>query len=130
MVTADPPTWTEVTRQARAITIPTGLRDTPLPRFEGDRLCPGVMGMKGEYAEQIIGRLRANAEHFGLWMSEDDGTCQLNFVVAVVDDGKDTFQQIADQWPNLLSDVPRPERIALMAQEGGGGGLRACGPPP
>jgi hypothetical protein len=88
LVTGELPTWTEVTRQARDITVPTGLRYLPLPRFEGDRLCPGVIGMKGDYAALVVGRLRANAERFGLWMTEDDGACQPNFIVAFVDDGR------------------------------------------
>ena len=118
VVTGELPTWTEVTRQARDITVPTGLRYLPLPRFEGDRLCPGVIGLKGDYAAMVVGRLRANAERFGLWMAEDDGTCQPNFIVAFVDDGKDILQQIADQWPLLLYGLERPDRLALMAQEG------------
>src|SRR6187431_2208065 len=118
VVTGELPTWSEVTRQARDITVTTGLRYLPLPRFEGDRLCPGVIGMKGDYAALVVGRLRANAERFGLWMTEDDGTCQPNFIVAFVDDGQDILQQIADQWPLLLYGLERPDRLALMAQEG------------
>jgi len=118
VVTGELPTWTETTRQARDITVPTGLRYLPLPRFEGDRLCPGVIGLKGDYAALVVGRLRANAEHFDLWMTEDDGTCQPNFIVAFVDDGKDILQQIADRWPRLLYGLERPDRLALMAQEG------------
>lgn len=118
VVTGELPTWTEVTRQARDITMPTGLRYMPLPRFEGDRLCPGVIGLKADYAAMMVGRLRANAERFGLWMSEDDGACQANFIVAFVDDGKDILEQISEQWPGLLANVERPDRLALMAQEG------------
>src|SRR6187549_849554 len=105
VVTGELPTWSEVTRQARDITVTTGLRYMPLPRFEGDRLCPGVIGLKGDYAALMVGRLRANAERFGLWMSEDDGACQANFIVAFVDDGQDIMEQIADQWPGLLANV-------------------------
>jgi len=118
VVTAELPTSTEVTRQAREITQPTGIRYAPLPRFEGDRLCPGVLGLKGDYAALVIDRIRANAERFGLWMTEDDGTCTPNFVVAFVDDGQATLGRIADERYWLFIDMPRDERLALLAEDG------------
>jgi hypothetical protein len=66
----------------------------------------------------VVGRIRANAERFGLWMTEDDGTCQPNFVVAFVDDGQDTLQRIEQQWYWLFKDLPRHERLALLAEDG------------
>jgi len=118
VVTAELPTWTEVTRQARAITAPTGIRYLPLPRFEGDRLCPGVIGLKADYAALVVDRIRANAERFDLWMTDDDGTCLPNFIVAFVDDGHGTLQQIADRWSWLFTGMPRHERLALLAEDG------------
>src|SRR5687767_1056283 len=64
VVTGEMPSHAEVTRQARAITQPTGIRYAPLPRFEGDRLCPGVIGLKTDFAALVVDRLRANAERF------------------------------------------------------------------
>ena len=118
VVTGELPSHLEVTRQAREITVPTGIRYLPLPRFEGDRLCPGVIGLKDDYAALVIDRIRANAERFDLWMTEDDGTCQPNFIVAFVDDGKATLQQIANQWEGMFRGMPRPERLALLDEEG------------
>jgi hypothetical protein len=118
VVTGEQPTWTEVTRQAREITQPTGIRYAPLPRFEGDRLCPGVLGLKHEHAARVIDRIRWNAERFDLWMTEDDGTCVPNFVVAFVDDGQATLRQIADERYWLFINMPRHERLALLAEDG------------
>lgn len=118
VVTGELPTHREVSRQARAITAPTGIRHAPLPRFEGDRLCPGVIGLKADYAALVIDRIRAHAERFKLWMTEDDGTCSANFIVAFVDDGQGTLRQIADRWPWMFIDMPRHERLALLADDG------------
>ena len=118
VVTGEQPTHSEVTRQAREITQPTGIRYAPLPRFEGDRLCPGVIGLKADFASLVVDRIRANAERFGLWMTEDDGTCAPNFVVAFVDDGQATLQQVADGQSWLFKDMPRHERVELLADDG------------
>jgi hypothetical protein len=118
VVTGELPTHREVTRQARAITAPTGILHAPLPRFEGDRLCPGVIGLKADYAALMIDRIRHHAERFKLWMTEDDGTCRANFIVAFVDDGQVALQQIADRWPWMFIDMPRHERLALLADGG------------
>lgn len=111
-------THEEVARQARDITQTTALRHAPLPRFEGDRLCPGVIGLKRDFASLMVDRLRANAQRFGLWMTEDDGTCQPNFIVAFVDDGQDVLNHIRDRWYWLFADMPRHERIELLKDDG------------
>lgn len=112
-----PPTTTEVTRQARAITAPTALRHLPLPRFE-DRLCPGIFGMKPDYASLMIGRIRANAERLDLWMSEDDGTCRPNFIVAFVDDGQAALAQIERNQGWLMQGLTTADRRELLAEDG------------
>ncbi|HEU4652206.1 MAG TPA: hypothetical protein VFS49_12405, partial [Croceibacterium sp.] len=118
VVTGDRPTQSEVTRQAREITQPTGIRYAPLPRFEGDRLCPGVIGLKTDFASLVVERIRANATRFGLWLTTDDGTCAPNFVMAFVDDGQATLQQVADGQSWLFKDMPRHERAELLADDG------------
>ncbi len=118
VVTGEAPDEQEVTRQAREITQPSGIRYAPLPRFEGDRLCPGVIGLKADFASLVVDRIRANAERFGLWMTTDDGTCAPNFVVAFVDDGQAVLQQVADGQHWLFKDMPRHERVELLADDG------------
>jgi hypothetical protein len=66
----------------------------------------------------VIDRIRSNAERFGLWMAADDGTCTPNFVVAFVDDGQATLGRIADERYWLFIDMPRHERLALLAEDG------------
>lgn len=112
-----PPTTTEVTSQARAITAPTALRHLPLPRFE-DRLCPGIFGMKPDYASLMIDRIRANAERLDLWMSEDDGTCRPNFIVAFVDDGQAALAQIERNQGWLMQGLTTADRRELLAEDG------------
>lgn len=118
VVIGELPTRDEVTRQAREVTQSNGFRYAPLPRFEGDRLCPGVIGLKADFAGLVVDRLRANAERFGLWMTRDDGSCQANFIVAFVDDGQAVLNQIHDRWHWLFTDMPRHDRIELLAEEG------------
>jgi len=115
---AQQPNWSQTTRQARSVTAPTGLRYTPLPRFEGDRLCPGVFGLKPEYASLVIDRVRDTAEGLDVWLAEDDGSCAPNFVVAFVDDGQATLRNIVDDQPWLFRRMPRLERRALLAEPG------------
>lgn len=112
------PTGSEISRQARSITVPTQIRRAPLPRFEGDRLCPGILGLTTPDAALMIDRIRANAERFGLWMAEDDGTCRPNFVVAFVDDGQATIRAIKEDRYWLFRDMPYHELRELMAEEG------------
>ena len=112
-----PLTTTEVTRQARAITAPTAIRHLPLPRFE-DRLCPGVFGMKGEYAALMIDRLRDNAAKLDLWLTEDDGTCRPNFIVAFVDDGQAALAQIERNQSWLMQGLTTANRRELLAEDG------------
>ena len=118
IVTGERPSHSEVSRQARDVTdIGSDIRDRPLARVE-DRLCPGVIGLKADFASLVVDRLRANAERFGLWMTEDDGTCQPNFIVAFVDYGQDVLKHINDRWYWLFTDMPRHERIELLADDG------------
>jgi hypothetical protein len=115
--TVEQPTSSEVTAQARAITAPTGLRHEPLPRFEG-RLCPGVFGLKGDFAGLMIDRLRYNAERLDLWLTEDDGTCRPNFIVAFVDDGQAALEQIEHNSGWLFQSLSNTERRELLAEDG------------
>jgi alkanesulfonate monooxygenase SsuD/methylene tetrahydromethanopterin reductase-like flavin-dependent oxidoreductase (luciferase family) len=59
--------------------------EEPLARFE-DAVCPGVVGLKLEAAQDMVGRIRARAAEFGRSLAPD-GSCEANLVVAFVDDG-------------------------------------------
>jgi hypothetical protein len=90
--------------------------EEPLPRFE-DALCPGVVGLKREAAEAMVGRLRANAEMFGLRMA-DNGDCEANFIVAFLADGQEFLSQLEDRSSYIFAEMSREERVALMAEPG------------
>jgi len=90
--------------------------EEPLARFE-DALCPGVLGLRQEAAEQMVGRLRANAEMLGLRMAEN-GDCQANFIVAFVNDGQAFLTGLQDRSSYIFAEMTREERIALLADSG------------
>jgi len=117
VVTGELPPHREIARQARAITATSNIRYYPLPLF-GDRLCPGVYGMKADYAALMVDRIRHNAERFSLWMTEDNGSCEPNLIVAFVDDGQALLHQIADQRRWLFQGMPRHDRLELLAEDG------------
>ena len=56
-----------------------GLLEEPLPRFE-DRMCSGVAGIQDAYAEELVFRIRANAESVGGRWPDADATGGLCFV--------------------------------------------------
>lgn len=117
LVTGERPTHGQVSRQARDVTdIGSDIRDRPLARVE-DRLCPGVMGLKRYAAEMMIDRIRWNAERLDMWLA-DDTDCRPNLIIAFVEDGKATMAELVDRQPWLFETLSRPERQALLAEEG------------
>src|SRR5690349_7071580 len=90
--------------------------EEPLARFE-DALCPGVLALRQEAAEQMVGRLRANAEMLGLRMAEN-GDCQANFVVGFVADGQAFLSDLQDRSSYIFAEMTRDERVALLSDQG------------
>ena len=90
--------------------------EEPLARFE-DELCPGVVGLKRDAAEAMVGRLRANAEMLGLQMA-DNGDCEANFVVAFVADGQALLEALEDRSSYIFAEMSREERLTLMSEPG------------
>jgi hypothetical protein len=90
--------------------------EEPLARFE-DPLCPGVVGLRRDAAEMVVGRLRANAEMFGLRMA-DNGDCEANFIVAFVEDGQALLSELEDRTSYIFAEMTREERVALMTESG------------
>jgi len=88
----------------------------PLARFE-DELCPGVFGLQQDAAEQMVGRMRANAEAFGLRMAEN-GECEANFVVGFVANGHEFLTDLEARRGYIFAEMPRVERDALLAHLG------------
>jgi hypothetical protein len=90
--------------------------EEPLPRFE-DALCPGVVGLKRDAAEAMVGRLRTNAEMIGLRMAEN-GDCEANFIVAFVTDGQAFLSRLEDRSGYIFAEMSRDERVELMSAPG------------
>ncbi|MBO9517730.1 MAG: hypothetical protein J7493_06650 [Porphyrobacter sp.] len=111
------PTSAEVSRQARDITETRGdLMYNPLARIE-DRLCPGILGLKPEFAALMIDRIRWTGERLDMWMA-DDTDCSPNLIIAFVEDGQAELQRLAENQGYLFQWMDRKDREALLAEEG------------
>ena len=115
---ADKPPRREVDRQARDATYSGGDElHRPLARIE-DRLCPGVLGLKREYASLMVERIRWQGERLDMWMAPDDGSCTANLLVAFVEDGQAELATLNEKYPWLFQSLAIDEREALLAEEG------------
>lgn len=112
-----PATEAQILDQARNISIVGNPLDDPLPRFE-DALCPGVLGLKGDAAAYIIGRVRSNAELFDVRLAEDDGTCEPNLIVAFVENAQDQLVELARSQGYMLAGLSVTERGELLDAPG------------
>jgi len=90
--------------------------DEPLPRFE-DAICPGIVGLKRDAAETVVGLIRANMETFGRQLADED-TCEPNVIVAFVDDGSAFLNNLADDNDVLFMHMDKQERDEVLAQTG------------
>ena len=107
----------EVDRQARAITYSGGDEmHRPLARIE-QRLCPGVLGLKTEFAALMVERIRWQAERLGMWMAPED-ECDPNLIVAFVDDGQAELAQLFKSSFWLFDTLTITERKALLGEGG------------
>jgi hypothetical protein len=91
-------------------------RDEPLPRFN-DPLCPGVIGLKVDVAEAVIGRIRQNAEQIGLPLA-NELSCEPNVIATFVADGKGYVTRLAEDDSWMFRDMTAEERKALFDQAG------------
>lgn len=94
-----------------------GRSDEPLARFE-DRICPGVMGLRKDAAETMVGLIRGNLEALGI-DTEDGSLCEPNLVVGFVEDGQAFLKRMAAKNGNpAFIEISRHERLALLAETG------------
>jgi hypothetical protein len=111
------PARREVDRQAREITQSSGDElHSPLARIE-NRLCPGVLGLKTEYAALMVDRIRWQGERLNMWMAPED-RCEPNLIVAFVEDGKAELAALHEKQSWLFRSLTLEEREALLAEEG------------
>jgi hypothetical protein len=105
-----------VTRQARAVTRETDLRDEPLARFD-DRACPGVIGLSRDFAEQIVGRFRQVAEDYHIPLAPN-GDCEPNIVLAVTQDARADLLAFQKRTKELSIQLKPEERHELLDEPG------------
>ena len=90
--------------------------DDPLPRFE-DRVCPGIMGLRTDAAETMVGMIRTNVEAFGLGTVNKE-VCEPNLVVAFVDDGQAFLVALQARHETVFAEMARHDREQLVSEAG------------
>ena len=105
-----------ITRQARTISRESDLRHTPLARF-ADRACPGVTGLKREYAEVVVTRLRWIAEDLGIPL-HPEGACRANVILVFTEDGRADLRDIERRSRLVSQSLSAKERRELLEGEG------------
>jgi len=106
----------KVTREARAVSRETDVWYEPLARFEG-YACPGVIGLKQDYAEAFVGRLRQIAEELHIPLAKN-GDCTANIIVAFTDDGRADLAEMQRKSKFLSQLLDPPERHELLDEPG------------
>jgi hypothetical protein len=106
----------EVQKQARTVTRDTDFRYEPLARFEG-KVCPGVIGLKQDAGEYVVGRVRMVAEDLRIPLARN-GACTANLIIAFTEDGRADLAALQKRR-NALSEVLTPaERQELLEAPG------------
>ena len=90
--------------------------EEPLARFE-DPVCPGVVGLRIDAAEEMVGRIRANAQSFGRRLAPD-GECEANMVVAFVENGQAFAQRMQRENGWLFAELSQADRETALHAAG------------
>jgi hypothetical protein len=91
-------------------------RDVPLARFQSP-LCPGVIGIQVERAQEIVGLIRDNAQMLGLPLA-DPQTCDPNVIVAVMNDPRGYLRGLMKRRPYLWQEMDSDQRTRLLDTPG------------
>ncbi len=84
----------------------------PLPRF-AEAVCPGIVGFKQDFAEYMVGRIRANAAALGL-READETVCDPNILVVAVADSQAFLERLRAERGFLFREVGRDEKRELL----------------
>jgi hypothetical protein len=84
-----------------------------LARFEKP-VCPGIFGLKTDYAIAMLDRMRENAARQHVPLAK--GGCTPNLIVAFVEDGQSLLGRLTRNEPQIFSFVPASEREALLTE--------------
>lgn len=102
-----------------AVTAPPVLaqaEEEPLARFE-DPICPGVVGLKLDAAQEMVGRIRSTAAEFGRRLAAEDN-CEANLVVAFVDDGLAFAREMKRKNGWLFAELSQSDRETILNASG------------
>ena len=104
---------------ATLVAAPPAFADTgeePLARFE-DAVCPGVVGLRIDAAEEVVGRIRARAAEFGRRLAPE-GNCEANLVVAFVDNGQAFARRMQRDHGWLFAELSHSDKRAALEEAG------------
>jgi hypothetical protein len=108
-----PPRRAEVVEQAQELSRVGRyqLYDEALPRFEAP-LCPGVFGLRDDYATEITDRIRANAARLEVELAP--AGCSPNLMIAFVDDGRALLSRLAEAHPKVFCIIGESEQDEIL----------------
>ena len=111
----EPPPRREVFGQALEVSRvdPGRMYEEALARF-ATPLCPGVVGLGDDLAEEMVERIRANAARLDAPLAGE--RCSPNLVVAFVDDGQSLLTDLARKHPRAFELVADSERRELLEE--------------
>jgi hypothetical protein len=114
---AQAPTRGEVFDQARDVSRVGryDLYEEALPRFWSP-VCPGVSGLRTDYAEAMVERMRDNIRRLKAPLASAD--CTPNLVVAFEDDGRTLLADLERDRPDIFRLVSQSEQAELLTDEG------------
>lgn len=105
-----------VTKQVRSISSESDLRHTPLARF-GDYACPGVVGLKRDFAEVVVIRLRWIAEDLDIPLAPE-GRCTANVILVFTSDAQADIRALERSSRLVSQSVDARERRELLEEDG------------
>lgn len=85
-----------------------------LPRFWSP-VCPGVSGLRRDYAEAMVARMRANVARLKAPLAGEH--CSPNLVVAFEDDGRSLLADLRRDRPEMFRLVSQAEQAELLTDE-------------
>jgi hypothetical protein len=111
-----PPKSNEVFDEARAISRvgPYETYVVALPRFWGS-VCPGVFGLRTDFAEAMIERMRATIARLQVHVAKPG--CSPNLVVDFEEDGRSLLADLERDRPGIFHLVSHSEQAELLVDE-------------
>lgn len=113
---AQAPTGNEVLNEARGISRlgPYDAYVVALARF-WEPVCPGVTGLRADYAEAMVERMRGNVVRLKVPLAKPG--CSPNLVVAFEEDGRLLLSGLERQRPGIFSLVSQSEQAEMLADK-------------